>query len=157
MYEEGYYLQREIPSAKKDILEAWWVQALLRVNKNWIFLTSSWLDSKYLYLQVDLWSVGVLCYEFLVGKPPFETETHEDTYRLIKDCKYTFPSHVTPGARNLISKLLKYNPKERLPLKDILKDPWIQQHSKMFKKKTVEGGLSRSSSTVSVDSGVVVW
>ncbi len=31
--------------------------------------------------NVDLWSLGILCYEFLVGKPPFETETHQETYR----------------------------------------------------------------------------
>ena len=35
------------------------------------------------HLQVDLWSLGVLCYEFLVGTPPFEAEGHHDTYRRI--------------------------------------------------------------------------
>ena len=33
--------------------------------------------------KVDLWSLGVLCYEFLVGRPPFETKSHEETYRKI--------------------------------------------------------------------------
>lgn len=33
--------------------------------------------------KVDLWSLGVLCYEFLVGKPPFEAETYQETYRSI--------------------------------------------------------------------------
>lgn len=33
--------------------------------------------------KVDLWSLGVLCYEFLVGRPPFETKNNEDTYRKI--------------------------------------------------------------------------
>lgn len=33
--------------------------------------------------KVDLWSLGVLCYEFLVGKPPFETDSHQETYRRI--------------------------------------------------------------------------
>lgn len=33
--------------------------------------------------KVDLWSLGVLCYEFLVGKPPFEAETYQETYRAI--------------------------------------------------------------------------
>ena len=35
------------------------------------------------YIQVDLWSLGVLTYEFLVGKPPFEAESNNDTYRRI--------------------------------------------------------------------------
>lgn len=33
--------------------------------------------------KVDLWSLGVLCYEFLVGKPPFEADTYQETYRAI--------------------------------------------------------------------------
>lgn len=33
--------------------------------------------------KVDLWSLGVLCYEFLVGKPPFEAEGSTETYRRI--------------------------------------------------------------------------
>ena len=32
---------------------------------------------------MDLWSLGVLTYEFLVGKPPFEAESNNDTYRRI--------------------------------------------------------------------------
>ena len=34
-------------------------------------------------MQVDVWSLGVLCYEFLYGQPPFEAVGHSDTYRRI--------------------------------------------------------------------------
>ena len=33
--------------------------------------------------MVDLWCIGVLCYELLVGKPPFESNTSSETYRRI--------------------------------------------------------------------------
>lgn len=56
---------------------------------------------------VDYWSVGVLCYEFLVGKPPFETKTKEDTYKRIRNISYVFPSFVSAGARDLIGKVNK--------------------------------------------------
>ena len=36
--------------------------------------------------RVDLWILGILWYEFLVGSPPFEEEKQDLTYRRI--CKY---------------------------------------------------------------------
>lgn len=38
--------------------------------------------------QVDLWGLGVLCYEFLLGNPPFEAGTQRETYQRI--CKVTY-------------------------------------------------------------------
>ena len=33
--------------------------------------------------KVDLWCLGVLCYELLVGHPPFESSSHAETYKRI--------------------------------------------------------------------------
>ena len=47
------------------------------------------LCSTYVILvfQVDHWCLGILCYEFLVGKAPFEAEGVQSTYsRIIKVC-----------------------------------------------------------------------
>ncbi|XP_076381865.1 uncharacterized protein LOC117222909 [Megalopta genalis] len=77
---------------------------------------------------VDLWSLGVLCYECLVGTPPFLAKTYEETYVRIKKAQYKFPDYVSEGARNLISQLLVVNPDQRLPLEDVLKHPWIVQN-----------------------------
>ncbi|NXA03380.1 AURKA kinase, partial [Sapayoa aenigma] len=79
--------------------------------------------------KVDIWSLGVLCYEFLVGKPPFEAATYQETYRAISRVEFKFPPFVTEGARDLISKLLKHNPLHRLPMKDVLLHPWITANS----------------------------
>ncbi|KAM3878063.1 aurora kinase A [Diretmus argenteus] len=81
--------------------------------------------------KVDLWSLGVLCYEFLVGRPPFETKTNEETYRKISRVEYSYPdrANVSAGARDLIGRLLKHNPMQRLPITGVLAHPWVVQHS----------------------------
>uniref|UniRef100_UPI0022EC9A4E Aurora kinase A n=1 Tax=Homo sapiens TaxID=9606 RepID=UPI0022EC9A4E len=79
--------------------------------------------------KVDLWSLGVLCYEFLVGKPPFEANTYQETYCRISRVEFTFPDFVTEGARDLISRLLKHNPSQRPMLREVLEHPWITANS----------------------------
>lgn len=75
--------------------------------------------------KVDLWSLGVLTYEFLVGKPPFEAETNNETYRRITKVDLRFPSHLSTEAKDLISRLLRKDPNERMELNDVLKHEWI--------------------------------
>ena len=79
--------------------------------------------------QVDVWATGVLAYELVVGKPPFETETKLGTKRRILKAPLTFPDHVTPSARDLIKKLMRKNPIRRLKLKLVAKHAWILQHT----------------------------
>lgn len=54
--------------------------------------------------KVDLWSLGVLTYEFLVGEAPFE-DTQVMTQRKIARADYTVPSFVSPEAKNLIQRV----------------------------------------------------
>lgn len=54
--------------------------------------------------KVDLWSLGVLTYEFLVGEAPFE-DTPVMTQRRIARADMTIPSFVSPEARDLIKKV----------------------------------------------------
>jgi len=81
--------------------------------------------------KVDLWSLGVLCYELLVGKPPFETPTHDGTYQKILKCEYKFPSNLLSESCDLISKLLKKNPNDRLSLEAVMKHYWITKFAKI--------------------------
>ena len=77
----------------------------------------------------DVWSLGVLTYEFLVGSPPFEADGYRATYRRISSVDLRFPTTVSPGARDLISKILVKDQSRRMKLLDIPKHPWIVQHT----------------------------
>lgn len=89
------------------------------------YLPPEMIEGKMHDEKVDLWSIGVLCYEFLVGKPPFEAADNNTTYRKITAVDLRFPGFVTEGPRDLISKLLKRIPAERLPLSGVMSHPWV--------------------------------
>ncbi|AWP02539.1 Serine/threonine-protein kinase 6 [Scophthalmus maximus] len=95
------------------------------------YLPPEMIEGKTHDEKVDLWSLGVLCYEFLVGKPPFETKSHEETYRKISRVEYNYPAqaNISAGAKNLIAELLKHNPMHRLPIHGVLTHPWVVECS----------------------------
>ncbi len=86
----------------------------------------------------DIWSLGVLMYEFLVGSPPFEAEGYRATYRRISNVDLKFPPIVTPGARDLISRLLVKDQSKRLKLTEVPKHPWIVAQMQIYRQKTAQ-------------------
>ena len=77
--------------------------------------------------EVDIWSLGVIIYTLLIGKPPFETSDVKTTYRRIRMNAYTFPNHVTIGdaAKDLITQILNNDPAKRPSLDDILNHEFL--------------------------------
>jgi serine/threonine protein kinase len=82
-------------------------------------------NNKY-HSRVDVWGLGVLLYEFMIGKPPFEDSSEKGTYKKIKNTNPVFPPHITKEAKDLICRLLTKNPTERLTLEECLQHPWVR-------------------------------
>jgi Protein kinase domain len=89
------------------------------------YLPPEMIENKEHDHSVDIWALGVLTYEFLCGSPPFEAEGHSETYRRIVKVDLRFPPFVTTEARDFISRLLRKDPRQRMPLEKVKTHPWI--------------------------------
>ena len=78
--------------------------------------------------EVDIWSLGVVAYTMLFGKPPFETSDVKQTYKRIKMNSYTFPENikVDPSAKRLISSILNLDPSKRPSLDAIVEHDFFK-------------------------------
>ena len=78
--------------------------------------------------MVDIWAMGVLMFEFLAGYSPFFGSCPKELYNNIKKLKIQWPVDFPPLAKNLITKILKINPSERLSINEILDHAWFTQN-----------------------------
>ncbi|KAI1300679.1 hypothetical protein EDD11_006058 [Mortierella claussenii] len=71
------------------------------------YLAPEMVEGRAHFNQVDLWSLGVLCYEFLVGIPPFEDLDggRVATYIRIVKVDLDIPDSVSNEAKDLIHKV----------------------------------------------------
>lgn len=78
--------------------------------------------------EVDVWSCGVILYALLCGSLPFDDENIPNLFKKIKGGMYTLPSHLSPGARDLIPRMLLVDPLKRITIPEIRQHPWFCVH-----------------------------
>ena len=75
--------------------------------------------------HVDIWCLGVLLFELLTGIPPFIGQNRILLMKNIINVNISWPMPprlpLDPDAKDLISKILKKNPNERISLEDMIK------------------------------------
>uniref|UniRef100_A0A3Q1G157 Serine/threonine-protein kinase PLK n=1 Tax=Acanthochromis polyacanthus TaxID=80966 RepID=A0A3Q1G157_9TELE len=77
--------------------------------------------------ESDIWALGCVMYTMLLGRPPFETTNLKETYRCIREARYSLPSSLSPQAKQLIANLLAKIPEDRPNLDHILRHDFFTQ------------------------------
>uniref|UniRef100_A0A8C4LYL6 polo kinase n=1 Tax=Equus asinus TaxID=9793 RepID=A0A8C4LYL6_EQUAS len=77
--------------------------------------------------ESDIWALGCVMYTMLLGRPPFETTNLKETYRCIREARYTMPSSLLAPAKHLIASMLSKNPEDRPSLDDIIRHEFFLQ------------------------------
>ena len=93
--------------------------------------------------KCDIWSIGVIFYMLLVGYAPFDGDTDDDIIKSALEGKADFTSEewkdVDADAKNLVKKMLTYNPEKRPSAKECLKHNYF---AKKMNKNDVNSKIS---------------
>jgi len=80
--------------------------------------------------QVDIWSLGILIYQLLVGRPPVEGDNPKDTMKKIPLSEIHIPELLSEHAKDLISKTLEKNPTRRISIENLLDHPFLARRER---------------------------
>ena len=78
--------------------------------------------------RVDIWCIGVLMFELMTGFSPFQGDDVKTVKYNISRLKIKWPQEMDRDAADLISRILKYNPEERISLEQMLLHPFFTKY-----------------------------
>lgn len=99
-------------------------------------------------LPVDVWGLGCMMYTLLVGKPPFDTDGVKSTLTRVVMADFIMPNFLSHEAKDLLDRLLRKNPSERIHIEDVLTHPFLL-------KNMSASHQTYSNTVASVDSGLL--
>ena len=86
---------------------------------------------------VDIWSLGTLCYEMVVGHMPFSGASMEELYSKVKDGSYPLPMTLSKELVSFINGMLQQDPKKRLTAVQLLNHEFLLKHPSQFQSMDV--------------------
>ena len=78
--------------------------------------------------KVDIWCIGVLCFELMTGNVPFQGNDIDTLKDNILHLKIAWPKDINVDAKNLIKKILKTDPAARISLEEMLQHPFFTKY-----------------------------
>ena len=95
--------------------------------------------------KADIWSLGTITYELLVGSPAFEATSYQDLFQKIEKGNYRIPHDLTVSkeAISFLNSMLRYDPKSRYSVEQLSKQFFLTRdpstfHSVQLKKSNMD-------------------
>lgn len=98
-----------------------------------LYIAPEVIENKY-SSKADIWSLGTMAYEMIVGTCPFLEKNQNEVFKKIQNGVYDYPLNcvISVEAITFINGLIAFDENKRFTIKDIQESPFIVNDSKSF-------------------------
>ena len=110
--------------------------------------------------KADIWSVGTLCYEMLIGKSAFDSETMEELIQRVETGSYKIPTNVSKELVSFLNGMLQYNGEKRLSVNELSRHAFLTKNVKDFEPinvKQVSNKIQNNNLNVNIKRNNTIW
>ena len=110
--------------------------------------------------KADIWSLGTICYEMLIGKCVFNAEDLDQLVEKVENGTYTVPTRLSKEVISFLNGMLQYDPNMRLNIDQLSKHSFLTKNVKDFESidmKKVSKNLDKSTLKINVKKNKSIW
>ena len=110
--------------------------------------------------KADIWSLGTICYELLIGQAVFNAETMNELVRKVENGSYTVPTSVSSEMVSFLNGMLQYDGEKRLSAAELGEMPFLRKNVRDFTKintRQVQKKINRNGLNINVKKNQTIW
>ena len=103
--------------------------------------------------KADIWSLGTICYEMLIGKSTFDANSMRDLVRKVESGNYYLPTTLSKEAVSFLNGMLQYDSKKRLSANQLYNHKFLKKpYSELTKINLKEASKNIIDSQLKINS-----
>ena len=110
--------------------------------------------------KADIWSLGTICYEMLIGKAVFNAETMNDLINKVENGSYSVPTSVSAEVVSFLNGMLQYKGERRLSADELSRHPFLTKRVNEFTKidtKRAQRKIDNRGLNINVKKNQTIW
>ena len=111
-------------------------------------------------MKADIWSLGIMCYELLIGRAAFDSDQMKELIKKIEEGTYAVPTNLSKEVISFINAMLQYNSLDRLDSLELSKHPFLTKDIKEFHPiplKKVVKKVDKNGLNINVKKNTSIW
>ena len=110
--------------------------------------------------KIDIWSIGAVCYEMLIGKAVFDAKSLNDLVKKVEAGSYVVPTTLSKEIVSFLNSMLQYKSENRLSAAELSQHPFLTKNIKDFQKidtKKVSRKIDYKGLNINIKNNQTIW